>query len=185
MKAIIPFSHQLLDEVIHQGENVIDATCGNGNDSIILSEFVGETGRVFAFDIQEQAIKKTRSLLEEKNIENVELIHDGHQHVSTYLEGQSIAGAIFNLGYLPKGDHSIITTPKTTLQAITSILDILKTRGRIVLVIYHGHEGGLDEKNEVLAYCEELDQSKYQVLQYQFINQINQPPFVVAIEKLM
>ncbi|GAE94043.1 SAM-dependent methyltransferase [Gracilibacillus boraciitolerans JCM 21714] len=52
-----------------------------------------------------------------------------------------------------------------------------------MIVIYHGHAGGTTEKNEVLAYCEQLDQEKYQVLQYQFINQINKPPFVIAIEK--
>ncbi|MGP4040535.1 class I SAM-dependent methyltransferase [Gracilibacillus sp. D59] len=181
MKAIIPFSHQLLEEVVHQGDIAIDATCGNGNDTLMLSKLAG---KVYAFDIQLPAIEKTEALLAEKRIENVELIHDGHEHVSEYVKEKTIAGAIFNLGYLPKADRSIITTPDTTIQAISSMLPILKKYGRIVIVIYHGHKGGTSEKNRVLSFCEELDQKEYQVLQYQFINQINKPPFIIAIEKL-
>ncbi|MGN8645233.1 class I SAM-dependent methyltransferase [Gracilibacillus sp. HCP3S3_G5_1] len=185
MKAIIPFSHQLLEEVVHLGDRVIDATCGNGNDTLVLSKLVGNTGKVYAFDVQEQAIEQTKKRITEQRIENVELIHAGHEQVSTYVKEQTISGAIFNLGYLPKGDHSIITTPATTIQAIRSILPLLKKHGRIVVVIYHGHKGGTTEKNHVLSFCKGLDQKEYQVLQYQFINQINNPPFVIAIEKLI
>ncbi len=184
MKAIIPFSHQLLEEVINQGDSVIDATCGNGNDTLMLSKLVGDTGKVYAFDIQEKAIEQTKALLLAQRVENVELIHDGHEHVASYVDEQVISGAIFNLGYLPKGDHSIITTPDTTIQAISGMLSLLKKRGRIVIVIYHGHKGGTSEKNHILSFCEELDQKEYQVLQYQFINQINNPPFVIGIGKL-
>nr|WP_281244821.1 class I SAM-dependent methyltransferase [Gracilibacillus orientalis] len=183
MKTIIPFSHQLLDEVVNQGDSVVDATCGNGNDTLLLSKLVGDTGKIYAFDIQAQAIEQTKTLLAEKQIKNVELIHDGHEHVSAYVKEKTIAGAIFNLGYLPKGDHSIITTPDTTIEAIRSMLALLKKRGRIVIVIYHGHKGGTSEKNHVVNFCEELNQKDYQVLQYQFINQINNPPFIIAIEK--
>ncbi|WP_058306886.1 class I SAM-dependent methyltransferase [Gracilibacillus massiliensis] len=183
MKSIIAFSHQLLKDIIQNGDVVIDATCGNGNDTAFLSRLVGKTGKVYAFDIQKQAIEKTQVLLEKNNIENVELIHAGHEQVSHYIQDQTITGAIFNLGYLPHGDPSIITVPETTIHAISSMLALLKKRGRIVIGIYHGHLGGTTEKNEVLAYCEQLDQKKYQVLQYQFINQTNKPPFIVAIEK--
>ncbi|MDX8044805.1 class I SAM-dependent methyltransferase [Gracilibacillus sp. S3-1-1] len=184
MKAIIPFSHQLLEEVVLPGESVVDATCGNGNDTIMLSKLVSNTGRVYAFDIQKQAIEKTSARLAEQKIEHVELIHDGHEKVATYVKEETIAGGIFNLGYLPKGDHSIITTPDTTIKAIREMLPLLKKQGRIVLVIYHGHQGGKEEKDEVISLCEALDQKQYQVLQYQFINQVNNPPFIVAIEKL-
>ncbi|SHM91157.1 class I SAM-dependent methyltransferase [Gracilibacillus kekensis] len=183
MKSIIAFSHQLLKDIIQNGDVVIDATCGNGNDTTFLSRLVGKTGKVYAFDIQKQAIEKTQVLLEKSNIENVELIHDGHEKVPHYLQDQKVAGAIFNLGYLPHGDPSIITVPETTIHAISSMLALLKKRGRIVIVIYHGHTGGTTEKNEVLTYCARLNQDTYQVLQYQYINKTNKPPFVVAIEK--
>jgi tRNA G37 N-methylase Trm5 len=184
LQSIIQYSHQLLAEIIQQGDIVIDATCGNGHDTVFLSKKVKESGKVYAFDIQEQAIKNTKKKLDDASITNVSLIHDSHEHVKAYISEHSIAGAIFNLGYLPKGDHHIITTPSSTLAAIESILPLLKVRGRLVLVIYHGHEGGKDEKNAVIDYCAQLNQKYFQVLQYQFINQVNEPPFIIAIEKV-
>ncbi len=184
MKSIITFSHQLLKDIIQHGDVVIDATCGNGNDTVFLSRLVGKNGKVYAFDIQKQAIIKTKEFLLKNKRENVELIHDGHEQVIHYVQNQMITGAIFNLGYLPNGDPSIITDPKTTIHAISAMLAILKRYGRIVLVIYQGHEGGITEKSEVLAFCEGLDPEEYQVLQYQFINQTNKAPFIVAIEKI-
>lgn len=183
MEAIIPFSHQLLKETVQHGEVVIDATCGNGHDTLMLSKLVGTTGMVYGFDIQKQAIEQTKALLLRNNIQHAALIHKGHEHISAYVD-QTIAGAIFNLGYLPRGNHSIITTPDTTIKAIHSILSLLRKNGRIVIVIYYGHEGGKQEKEALLSYGEKLDQKQYQVLQYQFINQKNNPPFVLAIEKI-
>ncbi|KAB8131484.1 methyltransferase domain-containing protein [Gracilibacillus oryzae] len=185
MKAIIPFSHQLLSEIISDGNTVIDATCGNGNDTLFLSKLVGKQGKVYGFDIQEAAIENTTKRIEAESKENVTLIHDGHESMDKYIPAdEKIAGAIFNLGYLPKGDHSIVTKPLSTIKAVESIMGRLKIGGRIVLVVYHGHQGGAEEKNQLLTYCNDLDQQYYQVLQYQFINQKNQPPFIVAVEKI-
>ena len=95
----------------------------------------------------------------------------------------NVDAAIFNLGYLPKGDKSIVTKPETTIQAIESIFKLLSTEGIIVLVIYHGHEEGQIERDELLKYLENFDQSKAHILKYQFINQVNHAPFICAIEK--
>ncbi|GAB2543792.1 tRNA 5-(aminomethyl)-2-thiouridylate-methyltransferase MnmM [Gracilibacillus alcaliphilus] len=184
MHSIIHYSHQLLTEIIQPGDTVIDATCGNGHDTLKLAELVTATGQVYAFDIQDQAIINTRRKLTDKGIRHVELIHDGHEHIDQYIQDQPIAAAIFNLGYLPKADHSIITVPDTTITALSTLLQSLRKNGRVVLVIYHGHPGGTEEKEQVLAYCQSLDQKQFQVLQYQFINQINLPPFIIAIEKI-
>lgn len=95
----------------------------------------------------------------------------------------TIAAAIFNLGYLPGGDKGVTTTGKTTIAAIEQLFNRLKQGGLIVLVVYHGHPQGKKEKNELLAYVESLPQEKAHAATYQFINQKNDPPFVVAIEK--
>lgn len=184
LKGIINYSHHLLEECVNVGDTVIDATCGNGNDTLFLSELVGNEGQVLAFDIQEQAIQTTRHLLEQHSQKNVSLIYDSHAHVDQYIEDdQTIGGAIFNLGYLPKSDKTVITKGPSTITALDKILNVLKKKGMVVLVIYHGHDGGKDEKEAVLKHVIQLDQKSFNVLQYGFINQKNNPPFIIAIEK--
>ncbi|WP_339214221.1 class I SAM-dependent methyltransferase [Ornithinibacillus sp. FSL M8-0202] len=184
MKSILNYSHHLLEEIISPGETVIDATCGNGNDTLFLSKLVGDTGEVIALDIQEQAIDNTDRLLMEHNCANVSLVLDSHENIGDYLfHDIEIGGAIFNLGYLPKSDKSIITKGESTVKAIDTILKYLKKNGRIILVVYYGHEGGQEEKNTILKHVISLDQKQYSVLQYGFINQKNNPPFIIAIQK--
>lgn len=188
LQGILHYAHHLLEQTVTKGETVIDATCGNGNDSLFLSELTGDTGNVLAFDIQEKAIRNTAALLAKHNKQNVTLIKDSHANVGNYLTSEKknqLGGAIFNLGYLPRGDKSIITTPDSTISAIDTILDFLKGNGLIVIVIYHGHQGGTEEKTAVLNFVSRLPQDKYHVLRYEFINQKNAPPFIVVIQKRM
>ncbi len=184
---ILPFARQLLANAITEGDNVIDGTAGNGHDTLFLAKLVGKTGKVFAFDIQEQAILNTKVRLEENDaLTQVTLFQKGHEEVKSFVPNGAIGnitGAIFNLGYLPGGDKAIVTKPDTTLQAITDIFSMLKKGGIIVLVIYYGHEEGKSEKDEVINFVSNIDQTEAHVLSYQFINQKNNPPFIVAIEK--
>lgn len=179
------YSHQLLTEVVAPGDIVVDATMGNGNDTALLAKLVEKSGQVYAFDVQEQAVINTRARLAEADLlENVQLIHDGHQHVDKYLpENTPIKAAIFNLGYLPKSDKQIITLPETTRSALDQLLQRLAPKGRIIIVAYYGHEGGAAELATIRSYCEALPQEEYNVLNYQFINQKNQPPILFCIEK--
>jgi hypothetical protein len=94
-----------------------------------------------------------------------------------------LAAAVFNLGYLPGGDKQITTLGMSTIEAVNQLLTLMKQGGIIVLVVYHGHEEGKAEKDEVMSFVSEIDQAAAHVLQYQFINQKNSPPFIVAIEK--
>lgn len=186
LKGILNYAHHLLEESVNEGEIVIDATCGNGNDTLFLSKLVGNEGHVLAFDIQEQAIQNTAQLISDNGFDNVSVIHDSHAHIEKYLPknmNKPIAGAIFNLGYLPKSDKTIITEGQSTITAVDTILDHLKKDGLVVIVVYHGHEGGKSEKELVLKHVVHLDQKEYSVLKYGFINQKNNPPFIVAIQK--
>lgn len=186
LKGILNYAHHLLEESINEGEIVIDATCGNGNDTLFLSKIVGNEGHVLAFDIQEQAIQNTKQLISDNGFDNVSVINDSHAHLEKYLPEKmngTIGGAIFNLGYLPKSDKTIITEGHSTIAAIDTILTNLKKDGLIVIVVYHGHEGGKDEKELVLKHVINLEQREYSVLKYGFINQKNNPPFIVAIQK--
>jgi SAM-dependent methyltransferase len=184
---ILPFARILLEKAVSPGDIAIDATCGNGHDTAFLAQLVGENGKVFGFDIQKAAIDNTFSRLKERGLEQqVELVHAGHellkQHIPSKYYGR-ITGAVFNLGYLPGGDKSIVTKPDTTISAVEQLLEIMAPEGIIVLVIYHGHEQGAVERDLLLSYVRSLDQQIAHVLKYQFINQINNPPFIIAIEK--
>ncbi|SDM12173.1 Putative rRNA methylase [Sediminibacillus halophilus] len=186
LKKVIPYAHELLRETIQPGEVAVDATCGNGHDTTVLSKLVGDDGIVYAFDIQQQAIDRTMLLLEEQGIDNVHLLLADHQYAQAYIpkaDHGRIGGAIFNLGYLPGSDKQTITTPESTVEAIRAISAILKPGGLIVIVVYHGHHGGEQEKQELLDYLTSLDQKEFSVLQYAFINQQNNPPFLLALQK--
>lgn len=179
------YSRQLLKEVLQAGDIAVDATMGNGHDTLLLAELVGVTGFVYAFDVQAQAIENTKKrLLDTPWEQRVQLIYDGHEHLNYYLPTDTpIKAAIFNLGYLPKSDKSVITLPDTTKKALDELLQRLVPTGRILIVAYYGHEGGEVELQTVRQYCEALPQEAYNVLNYQFINQKNQPPILFCIEK--
>lgn len=185
MDSILTFSHQLLEQHIKPDDIVIDATCGNGHDSLFLAQLLRKEGKLYAIDIQEQAIQTTHQRLKGHRLEaEFELLHMGHEEIDAYFpKDLQIGGAIFNLGYLPQSDKSIITQPQTTLAAFDGILKRLRKGGIMVVVIYHGHPGGQEEKEAVVDYLSQLDQQDFQVLRYEFINQKNKPPFILAVEK--
>ena len=172
-----------LDKIVQKGDVVIDATMGNGYDTIYLGNLVGENGKVYAFDVQEEAIKSTKKKVERDNMtDRVELILDGHQNLDKYVK-EEVSCVVFNLGYLPRAKHVVITKPDTTLEAIKKSLKLLKPNGVISIAAYIGHEGGLEEKNYICEYLNNLNQNEFNVLHMQFTNQINNPPQLILIEK--
>lgn len=182
---VLPFAKHLLREHVVPGTVAIDMTAGNGHDTLFLAELVGD-GHVYAFDVQEEAVVATRQRLEEAGMaERVSVIHDSHHTVQTIVadETRPITAAVFNLGYLPGSDKTVTTTGETTIDALRQLQDVMAIGGVIVVVIYHGHDSGKIERDEVLAYVESLDQKQAGVLRYGFINQVNHPPFIIAIEK--
>jgi len=181
----LQFSHTLLAEILTKNDHVVDATMGNGNDTLFLAEAIRPHGKVYAFDVQEQALDKTKQRLVENNlVEHTKLILDGHENLKNYLaENEPIKAGIFNLGYLPKSDKQLITMPTTTKQALETLLNHLVSKGRVLIVSYYGHAGGKEELAMLNDFCQKLPQEKYNVLKYQFINQKNRPPILFCIEK--
>ena len=162
----LEMAHQFLAEVITKEDVVVDATMGNGHDTAFLAQLAGQ---VYAFDIQEQALVNTQERLEKLGLQQVRLILDGHQHVDQYVE--TLKAAIFNLGYLPSAD-------------MEKICARLEKGGRMAIMIYYGHEGGDIERDAVLDFVSQLPQKDYTATIYRTLNQVNQPPFLVMIEKL-
>ena len=172
-------AHDFLAQVITQEDIVVDATMGNGHDTLFLAKLAKQ---VYAFDIQEQALEKTSQRIQEAGLTNAELILQGHETVDQFV--REVKAAIFNLGYLPSADKSIITQPQTTLEALDKLCHMLVKGGRIAIMIYYGHEGGDIERDAVMDFVSHLPQEEYTAAIYRTLNQINNPPFLVMIEKL-
>lgn len=182
MDKVLSFSKKILKEKIDKNSVVIDATCGNGNDTLFLAKTKAK--QVYAFDIQEIAIENTKNLLLGYNlIDRCRIIKDSHENFEKYID-EKIRAVIFNLGYLPKASHSITTLGEVTKKTLEKMLYKLEKGGVIVIVVYWGHENGKLEKEIVLDFVTNLDQKYFEVLNYQFINQRNNPPFLLAIEKI-
>jgi hypothetical protein len=187
LERILPFARRLLELAVKPGDTVVDATVGNGHDTLFLATLAGSSGRVYGFDIQEMALTScTTKLVEHDLHDHVTLFLSGHEHASELIPAEEhgkITAAIFNLGYLPGGDKSIVTTPHTTISSIQQLLPMMAPEGIIVLVIYPGHPEGAVERDELLGYVKSLNQNDVHIAEYKFLNQKNNPPFIVAIEK--
>lgn len=146
IEGVLPYVKTLLKSTISPGDQVVDATSGNGYDTLFLAQLVGLKGHVYAFDVQKTAIEATLLRLGEWR-ENTTVIHAGHETISSYVTHE-ISAAVFNLGYLPGADHAITTSPKTTIHALKSCLNLLKVGGLVVLVVYYGH--AVVKKNEMV-----------------------------------
>ncbi|WP_339063137.1 class I SAM-dependent methyltransferase [Tepidibacillus marianensis] len=180
--SIIQYGKELIKERVKDGDTVIDATCGNGYDSVFLAELVGRYGKVFGFDIQEEAIIHTNQYLSEKKLnDRVQCIMDNHANIIKWIN-EPIQAAIFNLGYLPGSDKRVTTQGETTIQALTSILGLLANNGIVVLIIYTGHDQG-KEARIIEKWLQNLSQKEFSVLKVSFINQLHDAPYLLAVEK--
>ena len=141
-------AQQIVGKALRTGDFVIDATVGNGFDTCFLAESVGTSGRVLGFDLQQQAIDSTRKRLEAKGLENVRLIKQGHETLTREAES-GVAAVMFNLGYLPRADKSVITRASTTIPALEGAIAVLRPGGVLTVLCYRGHDGGPEEFNAV------------------------------------
>lgn len=182
---ITDWCHQFLSQQVQPGDLCIDATMGNGHDTLFLSQLTGETGRVLAFDIQQQALDSTQSLLHQHaHTDNVTLILDSHSNLSDYVKPETVSCIVFNFGYLPCADHKISTHKETSIPAIEQGLESLKAGGLMSLCIYSGGDSGFDERDAILEYLRTLDTRRYLVILSYYYNRPNHPPIPVLIQKL-
>ena len=147
---ITSWCHHFIREHVEEGDICIDATAGNGNDTFLLCSLTGPSGKVYAFDIQHQALEHTRQRLDAAHY-TAELILDGHEHMAQYIkEAGNISCIVFNFGYLPGGDHHLSTRPSTSICAIQTSLELLKKDGLLSMCIYSGGDSGFEEKTQIL-----------------------------------
>jgi predicted methyltransferase len=187
MQSILDFAHTLATGALERGDVAVDATVGNGHDTVALARAVGPEGRVYGVDVQAEAVASTRDRLRTEGLEEgVTLVQAGHEHLPEHLPA-AVHGAVgavtFNLGYLPGSDSDRTTRPDTTLQALEAATQILRPGGVATVVLYTGHAGGPAEAAAVDAWAADLPQARFRVLSYRFVNQRNDPPRLIALEK--
>jgi SAM-dependent methyltransferase len=205
LDSVLSFAKRLVADRLQAGDGCVDATVGNGVDTLFLAERVGAGGAVFGFDIQTAALEQAMAKLEKAgcaahiwrgdasasasmgaSMNTVRLLLASHEHMTKHIPQEwhgRLSAVMFNLGYLPGGDHRIMTKPDSSVRALEAAFSLLSPGGIITVVIYTGHEGGTEEELAVRHWALGLDQKIAQVLDYRFINQQHKPPYLIAICK--
>ncbi len=183
---ITEWYRSFLKQQINPGDLCIDATMGNGNDTLLLCQLTGPEGHCLAFDIQDTALANTRTLLTANQIpaSSYTLLQESHENMAAHAKAESVSAIVFNLGYLPSGDHALATHAASTLPALEQSLALLKKEGLLVVCIYSGGDSGFAERDAVLDWLKGLDPKKYLVIVSEYYNRPKNPPIPVLVVKL-
>ena len=166
MKPFTEIAHDHVRAVLRPGDMAIDATVGNGHDTIFLAECVGPEGNVFGFDVQPDVLERTAQRLVARNLHNVTLFHRSHAEMRMalpHMESGRVRAVMFNLGYLPGVDKSITTDAESTITAIRHSVELLGAGGILTVLAYVGHSGGLAEADAVKRLLRQLPNEEFNV----------------------
>jgi SAM-dependent methyltransferase len=181
----IDLAHRLWLALLKPGDVVIDATCGNGHDALILAQAVltADAGRLIGYDIQADAISATRQRLSAsltpEQLMRIELHCKSHRDLDDHLEESSVALIVYNLGYLPGSNKLLTTTRDTTLQSVRRALALIKSVGVISITCYPGHAEGAVEEEELLALCSQLQADMWSCCHHRWVNRRHAPSLLI------
>lgn len=183
------FARFLLASHLRPGDTAIDATCGNGHDTLALAEWVGEGGFVLAMDLQAEAVESTRTRLAEAGL-GAAVVLTVADHAGLVRKWEELAGGrpapraiVLNLGYLPGSGKEVITSAASTLPALAGAVELLASDGLLLCTCYPGHAGGESETSAVRAWMGALPHRTWLVASYEMPNQPARPPVVFAAQR--
>ena len=181
MVDLVGLHKHFIMEHLREGDVAVDFTMGNGNDTLFLSKAVGETGRVYAFDIQEEALASTKAHLESNGApQNYTLICASHHRVKEFVS-EPIKAGMFNLGYLPRSGKKAVTTMReTTMPAVEAALELLAPDGVLIVAIYPGHEEGALEGEMLREYFSSLSRFRICPSEFKILNSPTSPYFFLV-----
>jgi len=193
LACIVTWSQELACEVLKPGDLAVDLTAGKGRDTLALARAVGHCGQVVSFDKQAVALERTCELLQDHGYpvnnwandreippgSQIVLVHACHSSLGKMLQRRPKA-IMANLGYLPGGDHALITSPESTLPALTQSLGLLSVGGRLAVTIYPAHPGGTKEAHLVDDLFFSLPREMWLVLLLRVANRCEAPYLLVA-----
>ena len=182
------YVHQQLAKIIRPDDWAIDATVGNGHDTLFLAQHVGAAGQVVGFDLQPVAIDNTRHRLAVNGLaERVQLYQMNHADMLSVLEPAATkhrySAAIFNLGYLPGSDQLITTSTHSSLQALQAAFQLLAEGGCLSALLYTGHPGGRAETEAIKSWSQTLEPQHADIEHIVPANCKNAPPELLMIQK--
>ena len=194
------FAAHVVSAYLRPGDIAVDATCGNGWDTLFLCRQTGAEGIVYAFDIQQEALEKAKERFsctcrrpcgpgreeEEQPLAQVRWILDSHENMDRYLDEGSVSAIVFNLGYLPGGNKELVTRAESSRDAVEKALKLIRKGGIISIVLYPGHGEGRKEKQVLTKLAETLSPSEFHVMTVRQTNQKEtwkQPPEILFITR--
>jgi tRNA A58 N-methylase Trm61 len=175
-------AQDILRTVIRPGDRVIDATAGNGHDTLFLAECVGQDGKVLAFDVQAKALESARARVAE-HAGRVEFFQESHAGMAARAEPGSVAVVMFNLGYLPGEDHELTTESSETLVALEAAAGLLRPGGVLSVICYPGHPAGAAEAEAVETWMTALTATGWRVAKYGAVGTRRAAPFLLLAAK--
>lgn len=179
----VAMSHFFLGQCLQAGDVAIDATCGNGKDTLYLAQCVSPGGKVYALDIDPRALKQTGQLLADSALRScVELLTAGHEHLADHISGP-VKAVVFNLGYLPGASNSRKTQKDSTLRALSAALSLVGPGGIVTVCLYTGHEGGEEEADAVEGWAAGLPPKGFNVWRSRQLNRPPTAPYLIVIER--
>lgn len=185
--AALTFSKDLLAKLVRPGDTVVDATAGNGHDAMFLARLAAPGGAVHCFDIQPEALARTGALLAAAGLDGLATLHPvGHERLGEVLPPEvrgRVRAVVFNLGFRPGGDETLVTRPETTLAALDAATEILGPGGAMAVVCYTGHPGGAAEARAVADWCAGLDFTAWRAARYELVNKPGDAILCFFVEK--
>ena len=176
-------ARQIVRRIVRAGERVVDATVGNGHDTLFLARLVGADGVVTGFDVQAEALERVRQRLAADSVSaEVVLLAASHERLAEHVT-PGVAAVMFNLGWLPGGDHALTTAADSTVRAVEAAWHLLRTGGMLTVVAYPGHPGGAAEATAVEEWAARLDPLRARVSVARTHNTLRPAPVLVAVER--
>lgn len=177
-------AQDLLRPWIGEGDTVIDATTGNGHDTVFLASLVGASGKVIAFDIQEAALASARERVAGAHLsDRVTFFNESHASMANHAPKASVKAIMFNLGYLPGDNHQITTHTDQTLAALKTTVELLVSGGILSVVCYPGHEAGAAESAAVETWLTSLTSEGFRIARYGALGTRKPAPFLLLARK--
>jgi len=185
----LDLAHGYWKQVVKKGDIVVDATCGNGHDTLLLANLVGSAGSIIACDVQSQAVQSTTEYLsanlQKSDTPKIEFALGCHSRFPEQINLGSVRLVVYNLGYLPRGDKALITKTETTLKSLSHAMEIVMPGGVISISCYPGHEGGDKEEQAIISFAESLSKEVWSCCYHRWLNRKNSPTLILLQKGLL